>query len=280
MKIGFFDSGIGGMTVLYHALRLLPREDYIYYADTQHVPYGEKSKTDVKKYVFEAVDFLVRQGIKALVIACNTATSIAAKELREKYDFPIIGIEPAVKPAILRSQEQGRRVLVFTTRLTLREEKFNNLVARLDEDHIVDGLALPGLVEFAERFEFNETVVRPYLTTQLAPYKLEEYGTVVLGCTHFPFYKDTMKTIFAPEVDIIDGGKGTAENLARTLQKANKFQQGTGSVDYYMSGNKVQDPQLLQQYGRLLERLQMLDNLQSPTSQRGCQEQSLHYLFP
>lgn len=261
MKIGFFDSGIGGMTVLYHALRLLPREDYIYYADTQHVPYGEKSKAEVRKYVFEAVDFLVRHGIDALVIACNTATSAAAVELREKYDFPIIGIEPAVKPAILKSQEKGRRVLAFMTSLTLREEKFNNLVARLDENHIVDGLALPGLVEFAERFEFSEAVVRPYLAAQLAPYKLEEYGTVVLGCTHFPFYRDTIQALFSPEVDIIDGGKGTAENLARTLQKIAQLQQGTGAIEYYLSGNKVQDPQLLQQYARLLEKLHTLNNL-------------------
>lgn len=255
MKIGFFDSGIGGLTVLHHALRLLPNEDYIYYADTLHVPYGEKSKSEVRKYVFEAVDFISQQGVKALVIACNAATSAAARELREKYGFPIIGIEPAVKPAIIKSQARGARVLVLTTNLTLREDKFNNLVNKLDSDHIVDGLALPGLVKFAERFEFSEEVLLPYFREQLAPFQLEQYGTVVLGCTHFPFYKDLLQKIFPAEVDIIDGGIGTAENLKRTLERMGRINEGSGKIEYYQSGVRVKDEQTLNQYAKLLERL-------------------------
>jgi len=258
MKIGFFDSGIGGMTVLYHALRLLPKENYIYYADTLHVPYGEKSKDDIKKYVFEAVEFISQQNIKALVIACNTATSAAAQELRAKYDFPIIGIEPAVKPAIIKSQEKGTRVLVLATNFTLKEEKFNNLVNELDSDHIVDRLALPGLVRFAEQFEFNEEVVLPYLTSQLAPYKLHQYGAVVLGCTHFPLYKDMLKKLLPEKVDIIDGGIGTAENLKKTLEKANQIHEGIGEIEYYISGKKLENEQTLQQYAKLFERLSMI----------------------
>lgn len=258
MKIGFFDSGIGGMTVLYHALRLLPKDDYIYYADTLHVPYGEKSKDDVKKYVFEAVDFLSQQNIKALVIACNTATSVVAKELRKKYSFPIIGIEPAVKPAIIKNQETGNRVLVLATSLTLKEEKFNNLVTKLDSDHIVDGLALPGLVKFAEDFEFNEEIVLPYLKSQLGSYTLNQYGTVVLGCTHFPFYKDMLKKLLPEQVDIIDGGIGTAENLKRTLKETNSINEGTGAIEYYRSGVKVENEQMLQQYAKLFERLNQI----------------------
>ncbi|MBP2650181.1 MAG: Glutamate racemase [Firmicutes bacterium] len=258
MKIGFFDSGIGGITVLYHALRLLPKENYVYYADTLHVPYGEKSKNDVKKYVFEAVEFISQQNIKALVIACNTATSVVAKELRDKYSFPIIGIEPAVKPAIIKEQERGTRVLVLATNLTLKEDKFNKLVTRLDNEHIVDGLALPGLVGFAEKFEFNENVVLPYLKSQLTSYKLDQYGTVVLGCTHFPFYKDMLKKLLPKTVDIIDGGIGTAENLKRILEKTNQVNDGIGEIEYYISGTKVKNEQTLNQYAKLFERLSKL----------------------
>lgn len=109
VRIGFFDSGIGGMTVLHQALQLLPNDDYIFYADTLHVPYGEKTKEEVRKYIFDAVDFMANQGIKALVIACNTATSIAVDDLRQKYDFPILGIEPAVKPAVQSCEKKEKR---------------------------------------------------------------------------------------------------------------------------------------------------------------------------
>ncbi|TWH29418.1 glutamate racemase [Bacillus subtilis J22] len=109
MKIGFFDSGIGGMTVLYEAIKVLPYEDYIFYADTLNVPYGEKSKGKVKEYIFNAAEFLASQNIKALVIACNTATSIAIEDLRRNFDFPIIGIEPAVKPAINKCTEEKKK---------------------------------------------------------------------------------------------------------------------------------------------------------------------------
>lgn len=258
MKIGFFDSGIGGITVLYQALRLLPKEDYLYYADTLHVPYGEKTKEQVRNYVFEAADFIAKNNVKALVIACNAATSAAAKELRSKYHFPIIGIEPAVKPAILRSQQQGNRVLVLSTNLTLKEEKYNNLVIELDDKNIVDGLPLPGLVEFAEKFEFNENVILPYLKEQLAPYELNQYGTVVLGCTHFPFYKDMLKKLLPEKTDIIDGGIGTAQNLYRKLVEMNQINEGSGKIEYYISGTKVENRQKLAQYANLFERLRKI----------------------
>ena len=157
VRIGFFDSGIHGecKAVLHQALRFLPNEDYIFYADTLHVPYGEKPKEEVREYIFNAVDFMAKQGIKALVIACNTATSIAVDDLRKKYDFPILGIEPAVKPAVQSCEGNRKKVLVLATNLTLREEKFHNLVKSIDQHDIVECLPLPGLVQFAENFEFR-----------------------------------------------------------------------------------------------------------------------------
>ena len=125
MKIGFFDSGIGGLTVLSEALKRLPHHEYLYYADTEHAPYGKRPKEEVLMYVLEAVDFLVQQGAQMIVIACNTATSIAITTLREKYDIPIIGMEPAVKPAIECVSDGSKRVLVTATPLTLKEEKMH-----------------------------------------------------------------------------------------------------------------------------------------------------------
>lgn len=150
MKIAVFDSGIGGMTVLHQIIKLLPNEDYIYYADTTHLPYGEKPKEILKKYIFQAVDFLINHDIKALVVACNTATSAAIEDLRMNYSFPIIGIEPAVKPAVLESETENKKVLVLATRLTLKEEKYHHLVDRIDKNDIVDGLPLPELITFSE----------------------------------------------------------------------------------------------------------------------------------
>lgn len=259
VRIGFFDSGIGGMTVLHQALRLLPNEDYIFYADTLHVPYGEKPKEEVREYIFNAVDFMANQGIKALVIACNTATSIAVDDLRQKYDFPILGIEPAVKPAVQCCEGKRKKVLVLATNLTLREEKFHNLVKSIDYHDIVESLPLPGLVQFAENFEFREEKVVPYLKEKLSLFDLKQYGTIVLGCTHFPYFENSIKKIFPEEVDIISGSIGTAKNLKRILEARNQINNGTGDILFFKSGFKVEDKETLSNYKKLLV---MLDELQ------------------
>jgi glutamate racemase len=204
LKIGFFDSGIGGITVLREAIKILPKEDYFYYADTLHVPYGTKPKEQVKEYILEAVEYMANQGMKLLVVACNTATSIAIKDLREKYDFPIIGMEPAVKLAVEKNGSDGRRILVLATPLTLKEEKFQNLVTKVDHKHIVDYLPLPELVEYAEKLEFRSSIIAPYLKGKFSCCDLDKYGTIVLGCTHFPFYYDIFRKIIP--VSIPQGG--------------------------------------------------------------------------
>ncbi|CAM5717310.1 Glutamate racemase 2 [Streptomyces afghaniensis] len=253
MRIGFFDSGIGGMSVLHQAVRLLPNEDYIFYADTLHVPYGEKSKEEVRDYIFSAADFLAEQGIKALVIACNTATSIAVDDLRHKYDFPILGIEPAVKPAIQSCEGKQKKVLVLATNLTLKEEKFHNLVRSLDQHDIVDSLALPGLVQFAENFEFREEKVIPYLEEQLASFDLRKYGTIVLGCTHFPYFENSIRAIFPSNTNIISGSIGTAKNLKKILEEENLINiEGTGDITFFQSGIKIEDQEILSKYKNLL----------------------------
>ncbi|MDQ0198222.1 glutamate racemase [Neobacillus ginsengisoli] len=255
MRIGFFDSGIGGITVLHQALKYLPNEDYIFYADTLHVPYGEKPKEEVREYIFNAVDFIANQGVKALVIACNTATSIAVEDLRQMYNFPILGIEPAVKPAVQNCEGKRKKVLVLATNLTLREEKFHNLVKSIDHHDIVESLPLPGLVEFAENFEFREEKVVPYLREKLSSFDLKQYGTIVLGCTHFPYFTKSLKKLFLEEVDIISGSIGTAKNLMRILEAKNQINDGTGDILYFKSGYKVEDKESLSNYKKLLTML-------------------------
>ncbi|CCU59160.1 glutamate racemase [Bacillus subtilis] len=253
MKIGFFDSGIGGMTVLYEAIKVLPYEDYIFYADTVNVPYGEKSKGKVKEYIFNAAEFLASQNIKALVIACNTATSIAIEDLRRNFDFPIIGIEPAVKPAINKCTEERKRVLVVATNLTLKEEKFHNLVKEIDHHDLVDCLALPGLVEFAENFDFGEYKIIKYLENELSSFDLKQYGTIVLGCTHFPFFKNSFEKLFGITVDIISGSVGTAKQLKKVLTDRNQLGKGSGSITFFNSGHKIVDQEVISKYKRLFE---------------------------
>ncbi|MEG6586584.1 glutamate racemase [Dendrosporobacter sp. 1207_IL3150] len=219
MKIGFFDSGIGGLTVLGHALKMLPFADYIYYADIKHVPYGEKKINEVRQYVQTAMDYMAEINVDAVVIACNTATSVADAKLRRKYSFPIIGMEPAVKPAFAYCQERGKKILVLATSLTLREEKFRQLVNKLDATTMVDTLALGGLVKFAEKFEFDTLDVSQYLKNEFASLELSDYGAVVLGCTHFPLFSKVLKQSFTEETVFFDGSVGAINHLADILEQ-------------------------------------------------------------
>lgn len=255
VKIGFLDSGIGGISVLHQVLKFLPNEDYIFYADTLHAPYGEKSKEEVRQYIFNAADFIANQGVKAMVVACNTATSIAIDDLRQMYDFPIIGIEPAVKPAVQQCQEKRKKVLVLATNLTLKEDKFYNLVQHIDHHDIVESLPLPGLVEFAEKYIFDDERVLPYLRNALSSFDLNQYGTVVLGCTHFPYFEKSLRKILPQNVDIISGGTGTAKNLKRILEKSNQMNEGSGEIQYFQSGYRVKDNAILSNYKKAMNLL-------------------------
>lgn len=252
MSIALFDSGIGGITVLHEALKMLPCEDYIYYADTLNAPYGTKSREEVRALVFSAVDFIVSLGVSAVVVACNTATSVAIEDLRERYTIPIIGMEPAVKPAVEKTGGTQKRVLVTATPLTLKEEKLKNLIDRIDNEHIVDLLPLPGLVQFAETFEFSENVVSEYLKNELAAYELDRYGTIVLGCTHFVFYRNILKKIIPENIDIIDGNTGTINHLKKVLDGKGERKSGKGKIKWYCSGEPVEDVKRLAEFELLM----------------------------
>ncbi|HAH79137.1 MAG TPA: glutamate racemase [Ruminococcaceae bacterium] len=253
MKIGIFDSGIGGITVLHQALLALPQARFLYYADADHVPYGEKTREEIVRYADEAVGFLARRGAVAVVVACNTATSAAIGFLRGKYRFPILGMEPAVKPAVQTCGD--KRVMVVATPVTVRQDKLRNLLKRVDRTHTVDLLALPGLVPLAERGEFDSPRVRQYLERTFAPYDLSRYSVLVLGCTHFNYFKDTFARIFPSGVAQVDGCEGTVNNLVRVLRQTGLSGPGEPGAEYYISGRAVTDAPTLEKIARLHRRL-------------------------
>lgn len=237
--IGVFDSGIGGLTVLKEIIKILPNEEYIYYADTDNVPYGIKPKEEVKEYINKAVNFLIDKDVKAIVIACNTATSIAINDLRKKYSLPIIGIEPAAKPAI---ENRGqKKVLIMATPTTIREEKLHNLLKNFNAEKFVDLIAMPKLVEYAETGKFNSKEVKDYLNMQLEKFNLQDYSEIVLGCTHFPFFKEEIREMVPQSISIIDGSKGVANRLKNILQENNLLGNNNLKIEYYYSGRKAEN---------------------------------------
>ena len=257
MRIGFFDSGIGGITVLYEAIKYLPEADYIYYADTKNVPYGIKPKKEVEEYIHRAVKHIIDLNVDALVIACNTATSIAIKDLRNKYDLPIIGMEPAVKPAVEKNGD--KEILVLATHLTLREEKYQNLVFKLDPKNIIKSLPLPELVNYAENFQFNNDV-KWYIKDKLNVYNLNLFGTIILGCTHFVFFKDIIKQIIPDNIEIIDGNIGTVKHLKNILIESSIFNKNRkgGKIDFYTSGKKESN-KIIKKYFNILMNINRSD---------------------
>ena len=258
MKIGMFDSGIGGLTVLHAALKILPDEAYFYYADTDNVPYGSKTNAQIKEYSEKAVDFLLGKGCDAVVIACNTATAAAAAYLREKYTIPIIGIEPAVKPAV--EHNGGKRILVIATAVTAREKKLEDLISRVDNERLVDVKAVPELVGFAERGEFDSEAVRECLRKELSDLDLKQYGTLVFGCTHFNHFRNALKSFLEEGTHMIDGSKGTVRNLKNLLLKKELPTEGKRELHFYRSGREVRDKETLAFYETVMAHLEEGEN--------------------
>ncbi|WP_032123515.1 glutamate racemase [Clostridium amazonitimonense] len=214
--IGFFDSGVGGLSVLKKAIDLMPQENYIYFGDSKNAPYGVRAVEDIKNLTFKAIEILLSKGSKAIVVACNTATSAAVDDLRRKYkDIPIIGIEPALKPAV--SLYKKGKILIMGTPITLAEKKFNNLVAKCGPNLEIVPIPCPGLVEMIERGIFEGKDINDYLKDKFKTYISEDISSIVLGCTHYPFIKKEIISIFGTDIPVIDGSKGTAKELKRRL---------------------------------------------------------------
>ena len=214
--IGVFDSGVGGLSVLEEIHRLLPNESLLYVADCGHVPYGEKSPEFIRERCRVMAQFFQQQGAKAFVLACNTATVAGVADLRRDYpDWPIVGMEPAVKPAAAATRNGVVGVLATTG--TLKSAKFAALLDRFATDVQVVTQPCPGLVELIEAGDLHSPAVRQLLQGYLDPLLAAGCDTIILGCTHYPFLKPLLKQMLGGDISLIDTGAAVARQLQRLL---------------------------------------------------------------
>lgn len=221
---------MGGLSVMREAVKLRPDEKYIYYADNKNIPYGDKDPETIKSLTLSAVaEVMSRYPIKAIVIACNTATSASVKALRGIYEnIPVIGIEPAIKPAC--EQNKGGRVAVLATEATVRQPKFLSLIKQYEGAASIYPIPCPGLVDFVERDVFEGEELDSFLHTIRAPYSNIKFDSIVLGCTHYPFLKDAISKAFDCK-NVIDGGRGTVNNLFNQINQLNHIDKTDADTD-------------------------------------------------
>ncbi|MBS6475181.1 MAG: glutamate racemase [Clostridiales bacterium] len=246
-KIGFFDSGLGGISVLRDAYSLMPEEDYIYFGDTANAPYGTKKQEQIISMTMNGVDYLLSNNIKALVIACNTATSAAIEKIRQAVSIPVIGMEPAIKPALEHTEG---KVLMMATPATVRQEKYQNLLQKCGEHSRVINLPCEKLAGLIEEKLCKGEQPKEYLQELLAPY-VGRVDAVVLGCTHYVFVKDLIADIFGAGVELFDGNHGTVLHLKDVLQKEG-IKREPGQKGTVVLNSSRDDQYTMKTYARLL----------------------------
>lgn len=213
--IGVFDSGAGGISVLKELVKCLPGEDFLYFGDSANAPYGTKSTELIRELTIKNIKHLMDEGVKGIVIACNTATGAAVADLRDIYkEIPVVGIEPAIKPAA--SQNPGKRIGVMATPMTLKQEKFQNLMAKYKDMADIISIPCPGLMEYVEAGEIKGEKVRRFIKSLIGDINPD---AVVLGCTHYPFLRGEIRSVLGEDVKIYDGGSGTAREMKRRLEE-------------------------------------------------------------
>lgn len=214
--VGVFDSGVGGLSVVAEIRRLLPSENILYYADTLHCPYGPRPAEEIRQLALEASAVLLGQGAKLIVVACNTASSVALSVLRSIFKVPFVGMVPALKPASLATR--ARKVLVMATAATVETDVFNELVSQFANGIEVHTQTCPGLVDLVETGAAGDTAAADSLLRHyLEPVSAQGLDTVVLGCTHFVFLRDDIKRLVGDAVTVIDTGEAVARQVQRVL---------------------------------------------------------------
>lgn len=248
--IAVFDSGLGGISVLRELVKQLPGENFLYFGDSANAPYGCRSTEEIRSLTMEHAKGFFSQGAKALVVACNTATSAAIDELRHCYpDKIIIGIEPALKPAVDRFP--GGKILVMATNATLREQKFASLLSRYAANCDIRKCPCPELVAFVERGELDSPALGEVLFRELGAHLDPLPDAVVLGCTHYPFLKTAISRVVGASCTLLDGAQGTARETRRRLEQAGLLSPlEKGSV---ILQNSLSDPKLHALAQKLLE---------------------------
>ncbi|MDK7192248.1 glutamate racemase [Bifidobacterium sp. UMB1197] len=222
--IGVFDSGLGGISVVRQLHAAMPNERIIYFGDSANAPYGVKTPQEVRNLSFKIVEHFAKLSVKAIVIACNTATSAAVDDLRNHYNIPIIGMEPALKLACDLGGGKPQRVIVAATSLTLKERKFADLMNRFTQNHKIFPQPCPDLVEIVENGDLgNKNIVMSALHKYFDSYDLNSIDSVVLGCTHFVFYRDYFREFLPDCVKIVDGNAGTIHHLKSVLESSGEL---------------------------------------------------------
>ena len=214
--IGLFDSGIGGTSIWKEVHALMPHENTIYLADSKNAPYGLKSKDEIIALSFKNTEFLLENNCKIIVVACNTATTNAIKELRAKYDVPFIGIEPAIKPAALQSKTQT--IGILATKGTLNSELFHKNVANHPDVKIIEQIG-HGLVQLIENGDMDSAEMEELLRSYLNPMVEKNIDYLVLGCSHYPYLIPQIKKIIPPQIKIIDSGEAVAKQTQKILEQ-------------------------------------------------------------
>ena len=231
-SIGVFDSGVGGISVLRDMVKLLPEERFIYYGDNKNAPYGTRSEEEIRTLAVASANVLLSYNVKALVVACNTATSAAVSTLREMLTIPVVGMEPALKPAALAWQ--GGKILVLATTATLRQQKYKVLSEKYGEHAVVH--PCPGLMDLVEEGDMRSEKLKSYIQGILDGYRGEQIDGIVLGCTHYVFLKPLFREL-APGIALFDGNDGTARRLKYLLEQGDMISEDkNGGVEFITSG--------------------------------------------
>ena len=246
--IAVFDSGVGGISVLRQLRKLMPGETFLYLGDSANAPYGTRPTEEIRRLSLNVAQTLVDRGIKALVVACNTATAAAIDTLRQTYpNLIVVGIEPALKPAADRFP--GGTIGVLATPVTLNEEKFQHLAAHYAQKCTVIKLPAPGLSELVEHGKGDSSEAEALLRPLLEPWA-GKLDALVLGCTPYPFAAATIRRILGNDIQLLDGGEGTARETKRRLEQAGLLNDSQGSITIE---NSLDDPDLLELSHKLLE---------------------------
>jgi glutamate racemase len=243
--IGVMDSGVGGLSVLKHLTRQLPHEHFIYFADSAHAPYGNKSVSEIQQRCAIIADTLIAHGAKALVVACNTATAAAIANMRQHYTLPIIGMEPAVKPAATASNNGIIGVLATTG--TLQSAQFAALLEHYGQNVQVVTQACVGLVECIEQGQLNTPQTLALLQQYCQPLMAAGADTIVLGCTHYPFVRQYIQEIVGPDVTLIDTGAAVAKRLQQVLEQRQMLNAATEVGDYVFLTSGTEETQRVMQ---------------------------------
>ncbi len=234
--IGLFDSGVGGTSIWTEVNKLLPHENTIYLADSKNAPYGQKTKEEIIHLSCKNTEFLLNLNSKIIVVACNTATTNAIKVLREKYDIPFIGIEPAIKPAAIHTKTH--KIGILATKGTLNSELFHETVSRFTDIEVMEQIGY-GLVDLIENGEINSNKTKQLLKKYLEPMITNKIDYLVLGCSHYPYLIPQIQKILPKNITIIDSGEAVAKQTKLVLEKNNllnsKINQGKNI--FYSNGN-------------------------------------------